>query len=160
MLHTRQEAMRTKHEHDDEDPAVEILRRALAQSESAGDSLHQRLSAAAEELGISPEALRSAEASYRRDKRRSDLLARFRKENKQALHLHAMIYVIVNACLVGLNLLTWHEDRQIWFPYALLGWGIGLLIHAAVAFRRADWDSEEFQDWLSKRKAENPDDAP
>jgi len=150
--------MRIKHEHEDEDPVVEILRRAVAHAESTGDNLQQRLTAAAEELGIPPEALRLAEESYRRDRRRSELLAKFRKENGQSFRLHLAVYAIVNAALVGINMLTLHDDPEIWFPYALLGWGIGLAIHAFLAFRRPDWDNPEFQDWLAKRKSDHPED--
>lgn len=126
-------------------------------SESTGDDMHRRLAAAAEELGISEEALRSAELSYRRDKERSEKLAEYRDEMTKAFRLHLVIYAIVNVALVGINMLTMREDPEIWFPYSIVGWGIGILINAYVAYRRVDWNDAEFQKWLAKRADAGPD---
>jgi hypothetical protein len=149
--------MRAKFKNDDDDVVTEILRRAINKSESTGDDLQRRLSAAAEELGISEEALRLAETEYRMEKSRSEKLAKYRQESVGAFRFHLMIYCIVNFALVGINLLTYRDDHEIWFPYGFLGWGIGIMIHAAVTFRRVDWDSEEFQRWLAKRDVADAD---
>lgn len=152
--------MRAKFKNEDEDEMTEILRRAVRASESSGAGLQQGLAKAAAELGISDEALRAAEASYRRDKERSRMLAEYREESTKVFRLHLLIYCIVNVALVGFNLMTFSEDHEIWFPYALLGWGIGLAINAVVAYRRVDWKDEEFQKWLAKRKDAGEDATP
>ena len=50
---------------------------------------------------------------------------------KRGFMIHALVYVLVNVGLLIINFLVgggrWH-----WFP--LLGWGLGLLIHAIVTF--------------------------
>jgi hypothetical protein len=45
----------------------------------------------------------------------------------EAFYTHLVAYVIVNAFLFLVDLLTGLEG---WFFYPLLGWGIGLLTHA------------------------------
>jgi hypothetical protein len=44
-----------------------------------------------------------------------------------AFYRHVMIYIIVNALLVAVNLLT--DPSHLWFQWGMLGWGIGLLVH-------------------------------
>jgi hypothetical protein len=55
----------------------------------------------------------------RRAERRADMKIGFR--------IHALVYVLVNAGLVVLNLLT--TPGHIWFVWPILGWGVGLLGH-------------------------------
>src|SRR5215472_18203778 len=60
---------------------------------------------------------------------------------KVGLYIHATVYVAVNVLLITINLST--ATGQLWFKWPLLGWGIGLLAHAAAAFflagRRKEW---------------------
>jgi hypothetical protein len=60
---------------------------------------------------------------------------------KVGLYLHATVYVVVNVLLITINLST--GTGRLWFPWPLLGWGIGLLAHATAAFslagRRREW---------------------
>jgi hypothetical protein len=60
---------------------------------------------------------------------------------KVGLYIHAMVYAAVNVLLIIINLRT--APGQLWFQWPLLGWGIGLLAHAAAAFslsgRRREW---------------------
>src|SRR5262245_30787079 len=60
---------------------------------------------------------------------------------KVGLYIHATVYVAVNVLLITINLST--APGHIWFQWPLLGWGIGLLAHAAAAFslsgRRREW---------------------
>ena len=51
---------------------------------------------------------------------------------KRGLQVHALVFALVNSGLIALNLLT--TPKQIWFIYPLLGWGIGLLAHAATCW--------------------------
>lgn len=60
---------------------------------------------------------------------------------KQGLRVHALVYGLVNAGLIGLNLLT--APGQLWFVYPLFGWGIGLLAHALVTWRTLAGDREQ-----------------
>lgn len=57
--------------------------------------------------------------------------ARRRVGRKLGLFVHAAIYVLVNAGLVTVNALTGEPH---WARFPLLGWGLGLGIHALVTF--------------------------
>jgi uncharacterized membrane protein len=46
--------------------------------------------------------------------------------------IHLTVYVLVNALLVGINLAT--TPARLWFVWPLVGWGVGVLAHAAAVF--------------------------
>jgi len=54
---------------------------------------------------------------------------------KAGLYIHATVYAAVNVLLITINLST--ATGRLWFQWPLLGWGIGLLAHAAAAFSLA-----------------------
>ena len=60
---------------------------------------------------------------------------------KQGLWVHALVYGLVNAGLIGVNLLT--TPSRLWFVYPLFGWGIGLLAHALATWRALSGDREQ-----------------
>ena len=64
---------------------------------------------------------------------------------KAGLYIHATVYVAVNVLLITINLST--ATGQLWFQWPLLGWGIGLLAHAAAAFSLAGR-----QEWRATRR--------
>jgi hypothetical protein len=77
---------------------------------------------------------------------------------KVGLYIHATVYVAVNVLLITINLST--ATGQLWFKWPLLGWGIGLLAHAAAAFslsgRRREWRAIRRQlrrEWRDSRRA-------
>lgn len=47
--------------------------------------------------------------------------------------VHLVIYLCVNALLVGIDLIN--SPENLWFFWPLLGWGIGLAGHAWLAYR-------------------------
>jgi hypothetical protein len=51
---------------------------------------------------------------------------------KRDFYMHLFAYIGVNILLVIINLLT--SPQYIWFKWPLVGWGIGLLIHALGVF--------------------------
>ena len=51
---------------------------------------------------------------------------------KMAFYAHLAVYLVVNALLVAINLLT--SAGHVWFQWPLLGWGVGVLVHAVVTF--------------------------
>ena len=48
------------------------------------------------------------------------------------LYVHLTVYLLVNALLIGINLGT--STQHLWFKWPLLGWGVGVLAHALVAW--------------------------
>ena len=77
---------------------------------------------------------------------------------KVGLYIHATVYVAVNVLLITINLST--APGHLWFQWPLLGWGIGLLAHAAAAFsltgQRREWRAIRRQlrrEWRDSRRA-------
>ena len=58
--------------------------------------------------------------------------ARAKVERLRAFYIHAIVYVVVNAGLVGINLAS--SPGGFWFIWPMLGWGIGLGAHAIAVF--------------------------
>ncbi len=58
--------------------------------------------------------------------------ARDRTQEKAAFYTHFIIYVLVNAGIVTLNLLI--SPGNLWFYWPLLAWGAGLLGHGVGTF--------------------------
>jgi len=75
-----------------------------------------------------------------------------RIKRKRDFKAHLVVYVIINAFLVG----VWYFSGQgyFWPGWVLLGWGIGLAFNAWDAYgRRADAISEtEIQREIDKRR--------
>ena len=46
--------------------------------------------------------------------------------------IHLTAFLLVNALLIGINLATF--SGRYWFQWPLLGWGIGIVAHAATVF--------------------------
>src|SRR5215468_7938257 len=64
---------------------------------------------------------------------------------KVGLYIHATVYVAVNVLLITINLST--APGHLWFQWPLLGWGIGLLVHAVAAF-----STRERREWRAIRR--------
>ncbi len=58
--------------------------------------------------------------------------AKKRVEEIRGFYIHLITYLLVNAGLVVLNLLT--SPEYYWFIWPIIGWGIGLLIHGITVF--------------------------
>ncbi|MCK4476588.1 MAG: 2TM domain-containing protein [Methanophagales archaeon] len=48
------------------------------------------------------------------------------EDEKRGFLTHLVVYVLVNAMLIVINLLS---PEDIWFFYPLIGWGIGITAH-------------------------------
>ena len=70
---------------------------------------------------MTPNSPLSEDEILRRAKRRVAL--------KTGFTIHALVYVLVNAGLLAVNL--WNGGQR-WFLFPLLGWGLGLAIHGIV----------------------------
>jgi hypothetical protein len=51
---------------------------------------------------------------------------------KIGLYIHLVVYALVNAGLIAINLLT--STEHLWFKWPLLGWGVGVFFHALAVF--------------------------
>jgi hypothetical protein len=61
------------------------------------------------------------------DERRHVAHARLRVDARLSLYIHLAVYTAVNTLLFVINLAT---TTYQWFWWSLLGWGIGLGLHA------------------------------
>ncbi len=74
----------------------------------------------------------------------------------RAFYSHLCVYTIVNFLLLIVDLATPGDP---WFFYPLLGWGLGLGMHAAQAFDRLpwftrDWEQSKVQELIEMRLRE------
>jgi len=58
--------------------------------------------------------------------------AKKRVEAKIGFYIHLAVYVGVNILLIIINLLT--STQELWFKWPLIGWGIGVFLHALGVF--------------------------
>ncbi len=82
-------------------------------------------------------------------------------EARKGFLSHFLIYLLVNAGLFLINLLTRRDGGSWWFYWPLLGWGIGVAVHAVSAYGffglfGRDWEEREIRRLMDKdRDAEN-----
>lgn len=65
---------------------------------------------------------------------REEALALHHVRKLKGLYRHLVQYVLIVGVLALLNL--WRQPQHLWFVWVALGWGLGLLMHAA---RVHDW---------------------
>jgi len=79
--------------------------------------------------------------------------ARKRVEEIKGFYTHLAIYVLVNAGLFVINLVT--DGGQYWFYFPLIGWGIGIVAHALSVFGSGwfwgpDWEERKIKEIMDK----------
>jgi hypothetical protein len=75
-------------------------------------------------------------------------MAEHRADMKLGFRMHLMVYAIVNAGLLAINLVS--NPDHLWFYWPMIGWGIGLAAHAAVVYV----DGENMRDRLIEAELE------
>jgi len=85
------------------------------------------------------------QASYQR--------ARKRVRQLRGFYVHLTVYLLVNTFLLIINLLT--SPGTLWFYWPLLGWGIGIVAHAASVFGTGkflgkEWEEQKIKELMSK----------
>ncbi|MGH2542074.1 MAG: 2TM domain-containing protein [Ardenticatenaceae bacterium] len=142
-----------------EETAREILKRAVDLQVQERDFTREHLQEMAEELGIPPDALARAEASWLAEHEvdeeqrtlEADRLA-FEAYRTQGFRTHFAIYTCVITFLFLINLITRGDGGgDWWFFYPLLGWGLGVAIHAWTVYQTTP-DEGEFLEWRAERQ--------
>ena len=77
--------------------------------------------------------------------------ARRRAAAKLSFLFHLAVYGIVNALLITINLTT--SPEYYWFKWPLMGWGIGILFHAAATF--LFFGGSRLKEWMVQRELAN-----
>ena len=90
-------------------------------------------------------------------KEESDVRARARKrvEDVKGFYVHVGVYIIVNAALLAINLLS--SPETLWFYWPLLGWGIGVAIHAFTLILEGgvlgpDWEERKIDELVRREE--------
>lgn len=81
------------------------------------------------------------------------LEARRHVRKLKSFYGNLIAYIIVNAFLIAVNLLT--TPHNLWFFWPLLGWGIGLVFHAIGTFRPfnlfgRDWEERKVREYMQR----------
>jgi hypothetical protein len=140
--------MRTEYTHED---GEEVLKRAIA-IEALETNTRDMVRKTAAELGVSEGAVEQAEREYFEEKKKRAEVEEFAQHQKRSFFSHLGTYIVVNAFLVGIDLIT--DGNLEWAFYPLMGWGIGVAIHAIGTFSRGDEDyQKEFDQWRAERRA-------
>jgi hypothetical protein len=84
--------------------------------------------------------------------------AKKRVEEIKGFYIHLTVYVLVNAGLLVLNLLT--SPGEYWFRWPLFGWGIGLVVHGLSVFAFGSflgprWEERKIRE-IMDRDGRNP----
>jgi 2TM domain len=74
-------------------------------------------------------------------------------ESRRGFAIHATVYTLVNTLLILLNvmLVTFTSAGFFWFPFPLVGWGMGLAMHYALGVRLAEQAIERRQAEIEHR---------
>lgn len=76
------------------------------------------------------------------------------KEIKE-FYSHLLAYVVVNLFLMAVNLLT--SPEYLWFFWPMLGWGIGIAVHALKTFNLMpflgkDWEERKLKEFMEEEE--------
>ena len=83
--------------------------------------------------------------------------AKKRVRQIEGFYVHLAVYVLVNAFLLVINLVA--SPNSLWFYWPLLGWGIGIVAHAASVFGSGrfwgrDWEERKIKELMDKGRSE------
>lgn len=79
--------------------------------------------------------------------------ARRRAAELQGFYIHLVVYLVINAGLFAINALSRGSGGTWWFYWPLMGWGLGLAVHAAtVSFGvfSEDWKERKAHELLER----------
>ena len=129
--------------------AQQILQIAIARQTESGELSRAQLLEIASELGISEETLWLAEQEWLSLRGVAKDQQTFDEYRRQRFQHHLVRYIVVNLFLLLLNFLI--GGSLTWSLYVVLGWGLGLALHAWSTFQPKGFKyEEEFQKWRAQ----------
>ena len=135
------------HEHD----IQEILTRAVRIDASHGTTTRDSLVKAAEELGLSSEALAQAEEQWEREKHDQEEFLAFMAYQKKGYFSNLLMYLVSIPLFLYWDLAK--DGNLEWALYPILGWGFGVAMHTFGVFsRKSHWFEEQFQEWKDAKR--------
>jgi len=80
--------------------------------------------------------------------------ARRHAHSVRGFYIHLVVYLLVNAGLLAINMLS--SPGRLWYGWATLGWGIGVVAHGVSVFAfsgwlGADWEERKIRRYLERR---------
>jgi hypothetical protein len=81
--------------------------------------------------------------------------AKERLEELKGFYIHGIIYILVNLAMAIFNIIS--TPDYYWFFFPLIGWGIGLVIHALSVYANgklfgANWEEKKIRQLMDKDK--------
>jgi 2TM domain len=72
-------------------------------------------------------------------------------EQRAGFYIHLVVYLIINALLISINL--YFVPSVVWFIFPLAGWGVGIVAHyfGAIRFAPQDLEKKEAQVEYTKK---------
>jgi hypothetical protein len=108
---------------------------------------------------------RASAPAHRPDEPRQAAIERARARVRAAreFYKHLAVYILVSALLVVIDLATGGPSFVLglgWAFYPILGWGLGVLLHAIKTFwsrpsLARDWEKRKFQQYLNEECEED-----
>lgn len=90
----------------------------------------------ATEVGISPDELQQAERMWQLQHQAVQEQVSKRSRREFGFRMHLIPYIFTSVLLVLLNLAT--TPRCVWSLYPILGWGLGVAMHAACVYQKEE----------------------
>lgn len=105
------------------------------------------------EPDMSATATATATATAATQAQQAEQLALARVRKMRGFYIHLAQYVVVITVLAVINLVT--HPSKLWFFWPALGWGIGVLAHAAATFEfipffGAEWERKQVEKQLGR----------
>jgi 2TM domain len=80
--------------------------------------------------------------------------AKKRLEEKRDFRTHVVTYLVVNSCLIGIWAIT--GSGYFWPVWPVLGWGIGLVLHAWSIFGQRPITDADIEREMRRRSGATP----
>lgn len=113
--------------------------------------MRERLNAAADELGLTPEQVAEAEKKYFIEQQEKAEFEEFKKHQRSDYFEHLGAYLGVNAVLFVINYMTAGQISWAW--WVLLAWGIGIVVGFPSAFMvNGNSFQNEFKQWQKRKR--------
>jgi 2TM domain len=134
-----------------EEQVQQILHKAIVRKSQGQDLSRNQVREIASELGISDADFAIAEQDWLnqslQDRERVDYDIYRKKKFCDGL----LKYTLVNAFLIGINLMT--SGNVSWAVYPFLGWGLAVALDAWATYQTGSQEYEkQFQQWSRKQK--------
>ena len=124
----------------------QILALAMKQEWEQADFSPEQLGEMGAELGISPQKLERAEQQWFEQKHEQKARRAFVSYRLGKFQKHLFSYLVVNAFLVIIDLIT--DGSLDWSYWPILGWGIGLAFEARKTYQLSGSEYEQqFRQW-------------